>query len=312
VSRTIAASLRSYAVTGLTNGTVYTFRVRAMTAFGLGTPDVISGTPTAPPSAVGGLTASAPNTGAVTLTWVAPVALGGNTITGYRIEICTAGCSGTSPTFTVLTTTAAATLTYTVAAGTSGLVNGTSALFRIAATYSLNAATAFGTTATIAATPATLPGQPTGPVLPITPNTGSDTYGSAITADSPLLWWRLNNPAASTAITDSSGNNNTGTVTGAVTFSGTGNPAFTGPNEGSAAFPGGAAPTTAVAGTGSIQTPTTAALRLSTFTIELWARLLGGSRQCGNDESQLRALREWRWSALPFELLGNDSPTVED
>lgn len=43
-------------------------------------------------------------------------------------------------------------------------------------------------------------------------------YAAEIADDTPALWWRLGEPAGSTTVNDSSGNNRSGTVTGTVTL----------------------------------------------------------------------------------------------
>ena len=76
-------------ITGLTNGTTYTFRVAAINAVGTGNQSAASNavTPVAPatvPGAPTDRTATAGNAQA-TLTWTAPASNGGSAITGYVV-----------------------------------------------------------------------------------------------------------------------------------------------------------------------------------------------------------------------------------
>src|SRR6185436_20541361 len=77
----------THVITGLTNGTLYTFKVTATNAIGTGTPSAASNavTPTPAPTAPGAptaVTATAGNAQA-TVTFVAPASTGGSPITGY-------------------------------------------------------------------------------------------------------------------------------------------------------------------------------------------------------------------------------------
>ena len=76
----------SYTVTGLTNGILYSFGIRAVNSVGTGrnsySDEVIPGTI---PDAPTGLTAE-PGDGQVRLQWTAPISDGGNTITGYEYQ----------------------------------------------------------------------------------------------------------------------------------------------------------------------------------------------------------------------------------
>jgi Ca2+-binding RTX toxin-like protein len=116
-------------VAGLTNGTAYNFRVRAVTGFGLGVLSDPSNTvtPLAPASAPGTPVATARNT-AASLTWTAPANNGGSPITQYRIQIRTGAT-------VVRTVDVPATPTNAVV---TGLTNGTVYNFRV------RAITAFG------------------------------------------------------------------------------------------------------------------------------------------------------------------------
>ena len=132
VTTTDAAT--SYTVSGLTNGTLYYFRVAAVNSAGTaayypGAADAaVSATPATVPDAPSALMATAANA-AVTLSWTAAASDGGAPITGYMIEHDT---DMNFPSPTPVTTTDAAT-SYTV----SGLANGTLYYFRVAAVNSM-------------------------------------------------------------------------------------------------------------------------------------------------------------------------------
>jgi RHS repeat-associated protein len=85
-------------LTGLDNGTSYTFVVRARNAMGLGAESAPSTAvlPASVPSAPAGLVASAASREA-TLYWTVPAAEGGSALTGYRIVASPGGLAATVP-----------------------------------------------------------------------------------------------------------------------------------------------------------------------------------------------------------------------
>ena len=121
-SATAAGAATSAVVTGLTNGTAYTFTVTASNAAGAGP----ASAPSAPvtPSTVAGAPGQPTGTGgvhSVALSWTAPSADGGAAVTGYAISF-TPACAGTCPiTFNGLTATVA------------GLADGVTYTFQVAA-----------------------------------------------------------------------------------------------------------------------------------------------------------------------------------
>lgn len=105
---TVAASARSLTVTGLTNGTAYSFDVTAVNAGGPGRPTARSAavTPAAAPGAPApGTATSGTAGGSVTATaaWSAPSSTGGSPITGYVVTARRLSSTGA-----VLSTTASA------------------------------------------------------------------------------------------------------------------------------------------------------------------------------------------------------------
>jgi hypothetical protein len=131
-------------VPGLTNGTSYSFTVRASNAIGDG-PDssTVTATPAAVPTAPGNPTAVAGDESAA-VSFDAPASNGGAAITGYTV---TASPGGATETCTGSPCTV------------DGLTNGTSYTFTVTAT---NAAGVGGTSApSNAVTPSSVPGAPT-------------------------------------------------------------------------------------------------------------------------------------------------------
>jgi hypothetical protein len=134
-------------VTGLTNGTAYTFTVTAMNGVGTGARSApsTSVTPRTTPDVPTGLTATA-QPGAVRLSWTAPDD-GGSAITEYPIQVSTNNRTweqADTPTGTSDIIT--------------GLTNGTLYYFRVGA---LNAAGESSSSSPVSATPRTVPGAPT-------------------------------------------------------------------------------------------------------------------------------------------------------
>ena len=97
--RLFASAATSQVITGLTNGTAYTFAVSAVNARGTGpattTPTaIIVGTPTAP-----GLVTATAGAGNATVTWSLPSSNNGAAITGYIVTPFKAGVAQTPVTF---------------------------------------------------------------------------------------------------------------------------------------------------------------------------------------------------------------------
>jgi len=141
----------SATVTGLTNGTSYIFRVANVINGSVGTFSTASptyvpfGVPAAPTSLAG-----TRGNQQVALTWAAPTNTGGSPLTDYIVQFSSNSGSTWSTFADGTSTTASATVT--------GLTNGTSYVFRVAAVNTNGTGTY--TSATAALVPATTPGAP--------------------------------------------------------------------------------------------------------------------------------------------------------
>ena len=141
-------------VSGLTNGTAYTFRVSATNAVGTG-PESAASAPVTPgsataPGAPGNVTATAGDASA-TVSWSAP-ADGGSAITKYTV---TPYDGGTALAPTTVTGTPPATK-----ATVSGLTNGTAYTFRVSATNAVGTGPESAASAPVTPGSATAPGAP--------------------------------------------------------------------------------------------------------------------------------------------------------
>ena len=132
-------------VNGLTNGTAYTFTVKAYNLVGASPPSAASAavTPAAIPDAPTGVSA-VPSNAQATVSWTASNSEG-SPVTGYRVLSSPGGFTATT--------------TGTTTATVTGLTNGTAYTFTVTATNSLG--TSASSTASTAVTPTTLPGAPT-------------------------------------------------------------------------------------------------------------------------------------------------------
>jgi hypothetical protein len=125
-------------VTGLTNGTSFTFTVAAKNNIGTSSPSessaaVVPLTVSGAPTSVTGVSGD----GQVAVSWVAPTRNGGSSITGYTVT--------STPGAKTCTTTGALTCTVT------GLTNGTSFTFTVAAKNNIGSSVA--STASVAVVP---------------------------------------------------------------------------------------------------------------------------------------------------------------
>ena len=153
-------------ITGLTNGTSYTFTVTASNAIGTGPTSVASNavTPTAPtaPAAPTGVTATAAN-GSANVSWTAP-SNGGSPIISYTVTPYIGSQAQFAATITGSPPATGTTIT--------GLTNGTSY------TFTVTASNAIGTGPTSVASNAVTPTAPTAPAAP-TGVTATAANGSA-------------------------------------------------------------------------------------------------------------------------------------
>jgi hypothetical protein len=138
----------SCTVTGLTNGTSYTFSVTATSASGTGIASNASNsvTPSTTPGAPTNVTATNAANAQSVVSWTAPGSNGGATITGYTV-------TSSPDSRTCVSTTGALSCTVT------GLTNGRSYTFSVTATNARGAGSA--SNASNSVTPSTTPGAPT-------------------------------------------------------------------------------------------------------------------------------------------------------
>jgi hypothetical protein len=205
ITATGGGSATSTAVTGLTNGTAYTFTVTATNAVGTSPPSAASNqvTPAAPtaPGAPTIGTATAGNAQA-TVTWTAPASNGGSAITGYTVTSSPGGITATgggSATSTAVT----------------GLTNGTAYTFTVTATNAVGTGPA--SAASNSVTPSAASGVPGAPTIgAATADVGQATVtwtAPASDGGSPITGYTVT--SAPDAITATAGSTATSaTVTG--------------------------------------------------------------------------------------------------
>ena len=139
----------SYTVTGLDNGTAYTFKLRAHNASGTGVEsDEATATPAAAPAKPAGFSAT-PGDGLVSLQWTDP---NDATITGWQYAVQTTGGYGS---WTGIPGSGATTTAHTV----TGLDNGATYTFKLRA---VNASGTGAESDEATATPVAVPARPTG------------------------------------------------------------------------------------------------------------------------------------------------------
>ncbi|MGH9090351.1 MAG: beta strand repeat-containing protein, partial [Acidimicrobiales bacterium] len=199
----------SFTVTGLTNGTPYTFSVAAVNGNGTGTlSPAVTATPVSAPSAPTNVTATSTATGTkVHVTWTDPAA-NGTTISGYTLSATPVG-GGTPVTATVAGTTATS--------GTiTGLAMGTTYNVTVAATYTLGTGPA---SAPAQVTTTDVPGAPTG--LAAAANTDGSvtlTWSAPATHGTPVTDYhvQLNSGSGATGFPIDTGSSATTTTIPAI------------------------------------------------------------------------------------------------
>ncbi len=167
-----SATTTTYKVLGLTNGTVYTFKLRAVTSGAGPASDAVTATPAPAPAAPTGLKAT-PGAAQVLLAWTNP---NNASITRYELRQLKAGGSWSS--WTAIENSDAATVSHTV----TGLENGSEYSFRLRA---VNATGNGALSSLVAATPRAVP-QPT---LTATAGDGSVTLSWQALPDAGITSW---------------------------------------------------------------------------------------------------------------------------
>jgi len=164
---TAPATGTSAVVSGLTDGTAYTFTVTATNAIGTSaasapstpvTPATVPGAPTAVSAAAGDSQA--------TVSWTAPASDGGSAITGYTVTSAPGGFTATTA-----GTTSAVVL---------GLTNGTAYRFTVTATNAIGTGAA-----SVASSPVTPAPAPTAPAAPTAVNASPGNTQATVTWTAP-------------------------------------------------------------------------------------------------------------------------------
>ncbi len=172
-----SSAATSETMSGLVNGTSYTFSVKATNVIGTGPASAQSSpvTPQGPPTAPSAVSATPQDTAAV-VSWTAPGSNGGSPITSYTITAYAAGVAQTPVTFPSAATTETM----------SGLVNGTSYTFSVVATNAVGTGPASAQSPAV--TPASVPAAPSavsaspGNAMAVVTWTAPSNGGSPITS----------------------------------------------------------------------------------------------------------------------------------
>jgi hypothetical protein len=171
-TRSAGTTASPLVITGLTNGTSYGVKIRAVNSLGNGVasdaataviPSTVPGTPTSVSGTANGVTSS-------TVTWTAPANNGGAAVTGYKVEYALSPYSS----YTVFNANTGTTAT---SISVTGLNNGGSYKFRVSAT-NLNG---FGTTSAESGVVVTN-------IVPGAPTIGTMTRGTGGSTTDTLAW----------------------------------------------------------------------------------------------------------------------------
>ena len=149
---TSVGNVTSWSDTALTNGQTYFYKVAATNGLGTGTPsNEMSATPTGPtlPGAPN-LTAATAGVASVALTWTAPAATGGLTVTNYKVYRATSAGGET------LLTTLGNVTSWT----NSGLTNGTTYYYTVTASTSAGEGAQSNERSATPSSGTTVPGTP--------------------------------------------------------------------------------------------------------------------------------------------------------
>jgi len=170
ITRSTGTTASPLVITGLTNGTSYGIKIRAVNSLGGGVASdaATAVIPSTVPDAPTGVSGTANGVTSSTVTWTAPANTGGAAITGYKVEYAVSPYSS----YTVFN---ADTGNANTSISVTGLTNGTSYKFRVSAT-NLNG---FGATAES--------GVVVTNIIPAAPTIGAMTLSTTNTTDS-LAW----------------------------------------------------------------------------------------------------------------------------
>jgi bacillolysin len=152
-AQTFNSTATSQAVTGLANGTTYTFTVAAKNAIGTGAASAASNAVTPSGATAPGAPTignALPGNGSVSLSWAAPGSNGGSAITGYVVTPSIGGTPQAPVTFNSTATTQ----------NLTGLVNGTTYTFTVAAKNAVGTGAPSASSSPIAAGAPAVPGFP--------------------------------------------------------------------------------------------------------------------------------------------------------